>query len=160
VGLGQWHGSGGYRTEEILATTLFRVYRSIGGDSSSVDHKRFAARYMSWLLLRTVGTLTPMSNPSSGSAFANSVIATDSDNWTSECVFGGAYGKVIRWSFEKQGMYQPGSPPPGNVTTPGAPPLVDVYIDDGRAGEYQYLAVHWNTTTIWNRLKRRWGNHA
>jgi hypothetical protein len=26
-----------------------------------------------------------------------------------------------------------------------------VYIDDGRAGEYDYLAVHWHTTAIWNR---------
>jgi hypothetical protein len=30
-------------------------------------------------------------------------------------------------------------------------PPVDVYIDDGRAGEYAYLPVHWATTTIWNR---------
>jgi hypothetical protein len=26
-----------------------------------------------------------------------------------------------------------------------------VYIDDGRAGEYQFLPVHWATTKIWNR---------
>jgi hypothetical protein len=92
------------------------------------------------------------SNPSTALAFATSLITTDNDNWTSEGVFGGAYGKVIRWSFEKQGLYQPGSPAPGSVTTPGSPPAVDVYIDDGRAGEYQYLHDHWSTTTIWNRL--------
>ena len=155
IGTWAWGGGmdqGGYRSEEILATTLFRIYRSIGGDSSFVSRKRFAARYMSWLLLRTVGTLNAASNPSTPAAFANAVITTDNDNWTSEGVFGGAYGKVIRWSFEKQGLYQPGSPPPGSVTTPGSPPAVDVYIDDGRAGEYQYQPIHWNTTTIWNRL--------
>ena len=155
IGTWAWGGGmqqGGYLTEQILATTLFRIYRSIGGDSSWVTRKRFAARYMAWLLLRMVGTLTIASNPSTAAAFANALITTDNDNWTSEGVFGGAYGKVIRWSFEKQGMYQPGSPAPGSVSTPGNPPAVDVYIDDGRAGEYQFQAVHWNTTTIWNRL--------
>src|SRR6185295_5146060 len=53
-------------------------------------------------------------------------------------------------AFEKQGLYQPaGAPTP--VTTAGAPPDVDVYIDDSRNGEYQFLPDHTNTTTIWNR---------
>ena len=48
---------------------------------------------------------------------------------------GGAFSKVFRWSFEKQGLYQPaGAPSP--VKQPGGPPSVDVYIDDGRLGEY------------------------
>ena len=63
---------------------------------------------------------------------------------------GGALGKVIRWSFEKQGLYQPsGAPTP--VTSPGAPPAVDVYIDDGRHGEYPYTPDFWENTDIWNR---------
>jgi zinc metalloprotease ZmpB len=28
---------------------------------------------------------------------------------------------------------------------------VDVYIDDGRAGEYQFQEVHWHNTSMWNR---------
>jgi hypothetical protein len=36
-------------------------------------------------------------------------------------------------------------------TTAGAPPEVDVYIDDGRAGEYQYIFAHWQNQSIWNR---------
>lgn len=142
---------GGYSSEQILATTLFRIYRSIGGDAADVNRRRFAARYMVYLILRTVGGLTPATNPANALAFANVMIATDLLNWTTEGVFGGAYGKVIRWSFEKQGLFQPGSPAPSSVTTEGQPPAVDVYIDDGRAGEYEYQAVHWNTTTIWNR---------
>jgi hypothetical protein len=155
IGTWTWGGGmdlGGYRSEEILATTLFRAYRSIGGDHSNVDRKRFAARYLTYLLLRTVGTLTPATNPTTSLAFLNSMIATDLLNWTSEGVFGGAYGKVLRWAFEKQGLFQVGSPPPSSVTTAGQPPAVDVYIDDGRAGEYPFQPVHWNTTTIWNRL--------
>lgn len=155
VGSWAWGGPndvGGYSSEQILSTTLFRIYRSIGGDSSSLNRRRFAARYMAYLILRTVETLTPMSNPSTAAAFASSMIATDALNWTSEGVDGGAYGKVIRWGFEKQGLYQPGSPTPGSVTSEGDPPAVDVYVDDGRGGEYPFLAAHWATTTIWNRL--------
>ena len=58
---------------------------------------------------------------------------------------------MIRWAFEKQGLYQPaGAPTP--VVAPGAPPDVDVYIDDGRGGEYTYLESFWNNTDIWNRI--------
>lgn len=57
---------------------------------------------------------------------------------------------MIRWAFEKQGLFQPaGAPTP--VTT-GAPPPVDVYIEDGRHGEYPYHPNHWSCQAIWNRL--------
>ena len=64
---------------------------------------------------------------------------------------GGAWGKVIRWSFERQGLFQPtGAPTP--VTKPGAAPDIDVYIDDGRDGDYQpYLVDISATTDVWNR---------
>ena len=70
---------------------------------------------------------------------------TDGTNWTSEGHGRRGYKKVIRWAFEKQGCYQPaGTPAP--FTTAGAPPSVDVYIDDGRGGEYPFqsrpLAEH------------------
>ena len=43
--------------------------------------------------------------------------------------------KAIRWAFEQQGFYQPtGAPSP--VVVPGAPPPVDVFVDDGRGGGY------------------------
>lgn len=149
-----WGGSndsGGYNSEQILCTTHFRIYRSIGGDSTQVDTRRFAARYMAYLMLRAVGTLTPATNPSHASGFANALLTADLGDWTSEGHAGGAYGKVVRWAFEKQGLYQPpGSPTP--VTSAGAPPAVDVYIDDGRQGEYQYQANHWSCQNIWNRL--------
>ncbi len=78
------------------------------------------------------------------------LLAADAGDWTSEGLAGGAYGKVIRWSFEKQGLFQAtGAPTP--VTTEGRPPAVDVYIDDGRHGEYQYQPVHWDNQNVWNR---------
>lgn len=140
----------GYGSEEILETTMFRVYRSIGGDSTDIVRRRFASRMVMYLILRAVGTLTPATNPANAIGFANALMAVDLLNWTSEGVYGGAYNKVIRWSFEKQGLFQPaGAPTP--VVTAGSPPAVDVYIDDGRGGEYQYLPVYWETTAIWNR---------
>jgi zinc metalloprotease ZmpB len=142
----------GYLAEQILATTHFRIYRSIGGDSTDTNRKRFASRMMAYLILRAISTLTPATNPDNALGFADALMAVDLLNWTTEGVFGGAYNKVIRWSFEKQGLYQPpGAPLPPNVTTEGSPPPVDVYIDDGRQGEYQFQPIHWNNTSIWNR---------
>jgi zinc metalloprotease ZmpB len=132
---------GGYPSEEILATTHFRIYRSIGGDAASLATKRFASRMTMYLILRAISTLTPGTNPGNALGLCNAEMAVDLLNWTSEGIFGGAYNKVIRWAYEKQGLFG------------GKPPAVDVYIDDGRKGEYQYQPVHWNTTTIWNRNK-------
>lgn len=140
----------GYLAEQILATCHFRIYRSIGGDSDNPGRRWFASRVATYLILRAVGDLTPATNPGNALAWCNRLMATDLLDWTSEGLAGGAYNKVIRWSFEKQGLFQPaGAPTP--VTTPGAPPAVDVHIDDGRGGEYPYQPVHWNTTSIWNR---------
>jgi hypothetical protein len=66
---------------------------------------------------------------------------------------GGALHKVVRWAFEKQGLFQPGAVPGGGtvITAEGNPPDVDVYIDDGRNGEYQYLGNHWSCQDMWVR---------
>lgn len=141
---------GGYGTEEILATAHFRLYRSIGGDSTSLSRRQFASRMATYLILNAISKLTPATNPDSAEELCDQLIASDLDNWTSEGVFGGAYNKVIRWAFEQQGAFQPsGASTP--VTSVGAPPDVDVYIDDGRAGEYPFQSAHWNNTSTWNR---------
>ena len=141
---------GGYNNEQILCTTLFRFYLSIGGGSTRLAMRRFAARYAVYLILRAIGTLTPATNPSNAAGFATALMNADLGDWTSEGQAGGAYGKVIRWAFEKQGLYQPaGTATPNNNA--GAPPPVDVYIEDGRHGEYQYQANHWSCRAIWNR---------
>lgn len=141
---------GGYGSEQILATCHFRIYRSIGGDSADVSRRIFASRMMSYLILRTIGNLTTMTNPSDPQIWCEEMQDVDLENWTSEGLSGGAYNKVVRWSFEQQGCYQPvGAPTP--VITAGDPPTVDVYIDDGRHGEYQYQPVHWENQSMWNR---------
>jgi hypothetical protein len=145
---------GGYSTEQILATTHFRIYRSLGGDAAlpaGLGSRQFAARFTSYLILRAVATLSPAANPPEVDlGWTQALTAADLGDWTTEGLIGGAYGKVIRWAFEKQGLYQPaGTIPP--VSTEGLPPEVDVYIDDGRHGEYQYQPVHWECQAIWNR---------
>jgi hypothetical protein len=153
----------GYGSEQILATSHFRIYRSIGGDHDNLGRRQFASRVVTYLILRTIGGLTPGTNPSNqdpmtmtnvpgrgAQLWCEAMQDTDQDNWTSEGLSGGAYKKVIRWAFEKQGSYQPATEiPPFNKA--GVPDAVDVYIDDGRAGEYQFQAVHWQNMSMWNR---------
>lgn len=142
---------GGYDNEQILSSTLFRLYRSIGGDSADLTTRRFAARMCAYLILRAIGTLTKATNPSTAVGFETALETADAGDWVSENITGGAYRKVIRWAFEQQGMFQAaGTTTPNNQA--GRPPAVDVYVDDGRAGTYGYQPVFWNTTNVWNRL--------
>ena len=138
-----------YGSEQILSTTLFRVYRSAGGDDADINAKRFAARYLAFLIIKAIGTLTvTTTNPE---VYVTALMDADDSTPAFEGHPGGAWHKVIRWSFERQGLYQPpGAPTP--VTQPGAAPPVDVYIDDGRGGGYMpYLVDISAATDIWNR---------
>jgi hypothetical protein len=138
-----------YGSEQILSTLLFRVYRSTGGDDVVLAVQSFAARYLAFLIIKAIGTLTvTTTNPE---VFASALMDADESTITFEGHPGGAWHKVIRWSFEQQGLYQSaGAPTP--VTQPGAPPDVDVFIDDGRAGGYApYLPDFSDTGDIWNR---------
>jgi len=138
-----------YGSEQILSTLLFRVYRSTGGDDVVRAVQEFAARYLAFLIMKAIGTLTvTTTNPD---VFATALMDADESTINFEGHPGGAWHKVIRWSFEQQGLYQPpGAPTP--VAQPGAPPAVDIYIDDGRVGTYApYLPDFSNTADIWNR---------
>ncbi|MEV7526385.1 hypothetical protein [Streptomyces sp. NPDC091371] len=151
----QWGGpkdDENYQSEEILATCHFRIYRAIGGDHPDLGRRLFASRAATYLILRAIGQLTPGTNPGNidpvtgthvpgrgAQLWCEELQGADLENWLSEGLSGGAYNKVIRWGFEKQGSYG------------GKPPAVDVYIDDGRAGEYQFQQAHWANQSMWNR---------
>jgi len=150
-----------YQSEEILSTTLFRIYRSTGGDSPYFDKQQLASRYVLLVMTHAMASLPIASTtPTTTMSYAQALIDADAGLTTPyvTTVFGGmvsvpggAIGKVVRWSFEKQGLYQPtGAPTP--VSTPGARPDVDVYINDGYYGEYAYLEDFWENTNIWNLL--------
>lgn len=151
---GAWGGTldtGSYPSTTILSTTLFRAYQSLGGDSSYLNDKIFASRYMAYLIVRAVGSMTAVAPPTGPDDFATTFMDADTGTVNFEGHPGGALHKVIRWAFEKQGLYQPPAAPIP-VITEGDPPEVDVYINDGRDGEYEYQANFWNTEDIWNRL--------
>ena len=137
-----------YGSEQILSTTMFRIYRACGGDDDQVSIKTAASRYVIFLILKAIDQLTMRSrNPE---VFVDALIDADKTTRSFENFPGGLLHKVIRWSFEKQGLYQPaGTLQPAQ---PGLPPAVDVFINDGRNGEYMdYLADGGQALDIWNR---------
>jgi hypothetical protein len=152
----------GYKSEQVLSTTLFRFYRAIGGDAADASQRLFASRFASYLIFKAVGLLTPTSAAAVAKTsqtdyapvtdYEHKLESADASNFVSvnpaETHAGGAYYKVIRWAFEKQGLFRAAADP---VTSVGRPPAVDVYIDDGRAGEYTYQPNHWSCQDIWNR---------
>ncbi|MGA8499350.1 MAG: hypothetical protein WB764_27975 [Xanthobacteraceae bacterium] len=147
-------GEADYQGEQILATTQFRLYRSAGGDDDRKAVQIHASRYILSLIIRAVGLLPPaeIAPTFSVDAWVTALINADIGTSVFEDVPGGIVHKLIRWAFEKQGLYQPpGATPSPNVVSAGAPPDVDVYIDDGRGGEYAYLQAFWNNADIWNR---------
>jgi hypothetical protein len=139
-----------YGSEQILSTLMFRVYRVTGGDDADINVKKFASRYLIYLILRAIGTLT--ATTTDPRVFVSALQDADDLTVNFEGHPGGAWHKVIRWGFEKQGLFQPpGAPTP--VVQPGAPPDVDVFINDGRNGEYEpYLTNIGASPGVWNRL--------
>lgn len=148
----------GYWTEQILSSSLFRLYRCIGGDtkvtgaSGQPDHlaRDSASHYSIYLIMRGIQILptstTVLTNHPDQlvSALIDADIGTGPWNvqWTqtfppppySTETFnfervGGCVHKVIRWAFEAQGLYTAA----GTISnTPGLPPPVDIYIEDRR----------------------------
>jgi hypothetical protein len=138
-----------YGSEQILSTTLFRVYRAAGGDSSDPAERAFASRYCAYLILKAVSLLSFTTlDPD---IYVAALTEADASTGLFEGHPGGAFAKVFRWSFEQQGLYQPvGAARP--ITQAGAPPSVEVYIDDGRGGHYMpFLEDVANAPAIWNR---------
>ncbi len=168
-----WHGSlydratygeirdpAGYRAEQLLSSTLFRLYLALGGAAQlpggqpAALARRTAAAYTAYLIVRAIRALGPASTAPALDAYGLAGALLDADVGTGsllpdEALFapfparrrrGGAAHKVVRWAFERQGLYAPAAGRrPWNA--PGDPEAVDVYIDDGRNGQYGYTAA-------------------
>ena len=74
----------GYNNEQILSTTMFRFYLSIGGDSADFAAKRFAARFTFHIMLRRHPSLTPATSPGNAAGFADALMEADLGDWPSE----------------------------------------------------------------------------
>jgi hypothetical protein len=143
----------GYWTEQILSSSLFRLYRCIGGDTKLVgtpnqpdpSARESASHYSVYLIMRGIqilptSTIVLTNHPDQlVSALIDADIGTGSWMVTfpppplpTPLEFervGGCVHKVVRWAFEAQGMYTPAAT---ISNTPGLPPPVDVYIQDRR----------------------------
>jgi hypothetical protein len=98
--------------------------------------REYASRYALWLILAGVAGLSGMSRDPV--VYIDALMDADLGLPAFEGQRGGIAHKLVRWAFERQGYYQPGGwPPQADVTQPGEPPPVDVYVDDGRRGGYE-----------------------
>ena len=175
-----------YWSEQILSSSLFRLYLCLGGDtppakiaaSPASPMRERASHYSIFLIVQAIalmGGIAPANDPD---YFITSLIDADiaSNPW--EAVFvpangpeftrvGGCAWKVIRWAFEAQGMYAK----PGTITNaPGLPPAVDIYIADRRPlidatpagaidygpGNYSPVSLEWDANQLGGDVPPLW----
>lgn len=138
----------GYISEQILSSTLFRLYRILGGDTVDVEDggpdygtRLTASDVTLFFIIRGIELFGLL--PARAEELENTLIQADL-SLTSPLLTrlqhdqqppayswqGGLAHKVVRWAFEAQGMHLPG---PNHIrNAPGDPPPVDIYIQDGR----------------------------
>ena len=145
----------GYESEQILSTSLFRLYRALGGDTVKTDPmtgklvpdrpaRLRAADYTVYLIMRAIPLLGPAvwAVAETPDQLVSALIHADEATQPLpaptpvpprplEDRVGGWAHKVVRWAFEAQGLYATNDPNTV-IDAPGLPPLVDVFIDDNR----------------------------
>jgi hypothetical protein len=148
-----------YQREEVLSSTLFRLYRAIGGDSPSAARRRLASNYVLFLIVQAIGAakLEALNGPHE---LRDLLIAADAriDRGAFEDIPRGALEKVIEWAFEEQGLdaWQD-----ENGCWQRSPPAVDVFVDPALQPEanddswsgYPGSEFFWESPAIRNR---RW----
>jgi hypothetical protein len=164
----------GYRSEQILSSSLFRLYRAMGGDagrqgaptgSAQADTatREAAADYTIYLIMRAIALLGPASVVPAPTPdhFVSALIDADvgteqfGDDSHSRC--GGTAHKVVRWAFEQQGLYvDPSRTLP--VDEPGEAEAVDLHIDDGAGGHYAAKGAEafdpMRSAGLWSRMTK------
>ncbi len=150
----------GYLSEQILSSTVFRLYLALGGDTVQ-DGKpdryiRYRASFMTlFLLVRAIASFAQSPSKAEmlelamedASLLMNTAVGipapapgtldttpalTAGDTWS-----GGISHKVVRWSFEAQGMFV--EEVKQTTNGPGRAAPVDVYLRDGRPEEDDVL---------------------
>jgi len=141
----------GYLTEQILSSTLFRLYRVLGGDTVWADGapnhalRERASLVTLYLLIQAVRSMAQP--PSVAEMLEAAMEGADTDmaaplpfaplsvlpppaGGAADRWIGGRAHKVVRWAFEAQGMFAPD--PLVDHNEPGRPLPVDIYIPDRR----------------------------
>lgn len=154
----------GYHSEQILATSLFRLYRSLGGDTVLANgnpdpaSRQAAADYAVYLIMRAIEWLGPVSGvpAETPDQFVSALVDADIGTGPSGAGplagrVGGCAYKVARWAFEAQGL-DANRNPSDIVNAPGSPPNVDIFIDNRRPdsegthprGGYMPVSLDWH----------------
>jgi hypothetical protein len=141
-----------YWAEQILSTTLFRIYRAIGGDTTRPGQqgtpdelaREAAADYALYLIMRAYALLgparfLPAKTPDQFvSALIDADIGTELFGHGDNQRVGGTVHKVIRWAFQQQGLDLKDEA----VNEAGKSEEVDIFIDqrpavDSNRGGYE-----------------------
>jgi hypothetical protein len=132
----------GYRSEQILSSSLFRLYRCLGGDTLKLENGRpvpdreareGASDYTVFLIMKGLSLLGDARLSPADHADQLVTALIDADIGTEGfpgLPVGGCAHKAIRWAFEAQGLYA--ADPDAISNAPGAPEKVDIYIEDRR----------------------------
>lgn len=169
-----------YFGEQLLSSSLFRLYRSLGGDTrrpkgaradtkarlADEEVRLSASDYCIYLIMRAIGLLGPDSVAPARtvdqfvSALIDADLGTGAWDVSAHWPFdrdprrvrrqGGRAHKVIRWAFERQGLYATDNPREVAEGC-GKPPAVDIFIADQRAinpedddrGAYAPVPLRW-----------------
>jgi hypothetical protein len=156
----------GYVEEQMLSSSVFRFYRAIGGHpDNNKDMRKRAADATAYLLMRATLLLGPGTMVPARSADAMVSAMVDADIGTRQpdamvsamvdaeigtrrqpLFLGGCLHKVVRWSFERQGLFATASPAE-IVEGPGLAPSVDLWVKDRRPnakqGGYESVTLKW-----------------
>ena len=146
----------GYVEEQLLSSSLFVLYRALGGDSFGQPARRqLASHYCVYLMMRAITLLGPAAvvPALTADAFVSALIDADVGTglWQApppagvEARVGGMAHKLIRWAFEQQGLYA-ADQPSDMVEGVGLPPRVDLYVagwGDRQAGGYAPVNLDW-----------------
>ena len=159
-----------YLSEQILSTTLFRLYRCLGGDTLTHDQqqpdvrrRQAASHVVMYLATRAVESFghVPLRAEELEAAMIDADVGLttplrDPMNPTRKLWVGGRAHKVVRWAFEAQGMHPPTA---ANHDAPGIPPPVDIYVSDRRLsnepraaadrGGYHPVSLDWSAAAQW-----------
>ena len=140
----------GYTTEQIMSSSLFMLYRALGGDTLDADNKpdrvarREASDFVCYLIIRALALLGPASAVPADSVdqFVSALIDADigTNDWRGRR--GGAAHKVIAWAFEQQGLKA--------ITRP-----VDLFIQSQRdaKGGYTPASLDDGVSSPWHASK-------
>ena len=167
----------GYFEEQLLSSSLFRLYRCMGGDTrgdtrggaKKVDlgTRQDASNYGLFLIMRAIALLgsdsvAPARTPDQ---FVSALIEADvgTGRWSRPAGrkrAGGQLHKVIRWAFEQQGLYADGGHPQRVVDGAGKAPPVDLYIADQRRGSDVPDGGYWPMPLRANQANAPWHAHS